>query len=303
MQTAKNVNGILNLSKPSGISSRKAVNQVASYFKKVKVGHAGTLDPLASGVLVVCVGASTRLIESVQDMTKTYRVVIRLDATSDTLDADGEVIGYPDPIIPSLGDIERALERQTGLIEQMPPAFSALKVNGVRAYTLARKGEAVALAPRTVRIDHITVLRYEWPRVELEVECGGGTYIRSIARDLGETIGCGGLVEVLVRSRIGPFTIESAIAAEELTADTILGQLRPSVEAVPHLGKIVLTPDQLLDVSLGKAIRVTPLAIPEGSHSNVALLDSNGLLVAIGELSSTHDSVQPRKVMMPGGSG
>ena len=300
MHSAKNVNGILNLNKPSGISSRKAVNQVASCFKKVKVGHAGTLDPLASGVLVVCVGAATRLIESVQEMAKTYRVVIRLDATSDTLDADGEVVGHPSPIIPSLDDIERALGRQTGLIEQMPPAFSALKVNGVRAYALARKGETVALTPRTVRIDRITILRYEWPKVELEVECGGGTYIRSIARDLGEAIGCGGLVEVLVRSRIGPFTLESAIATEELTAETILGQLRPALEAVPQMAQIVLTPDQLLEVSLGRAIRVAPFAITEESPSNVALLNPDGLLVAIGELSPARDSVQPRKVMMPG---
>jgi len=303
MSTLKNPSGLLNLNKPSGISSRSALNHVTRLLRKVKVGHAGTLDPLASGVLVVCVGSATRLIESVQAMSKTYRVVIRLDATSDTLDADGEVLPFPSPVIPDLGQIEQALARQIGTIEQLPPAYSALKVNGVRAYSLARSGQTVVLNPRTVTIHQITILSFQWPRVELEIVCGGGTYIRSMARDLGDSLGCGGLVEVLVRTGIGPFTLDSAIEPTDLTAASLLSELRLSLEAVPDLPKIPLSMAQVAEVVLGKAVDISGLALDLSSAGNVALVDPLGELVAIGEVSPRGDRVQPRKVMITGETG
>ena len=189
--------GILNVNKPSGPTSRDVVNRVARILRRVKVGHAGTLDPLASGVLIVCIGSATRLIEFVQRMPKTYRTVIRLGARSDTLDADGRVTEVEQPRIPDEGEVRRAVACQVGEISQVPPDYSALKVQGRRAHDLARSGQAVDLAPRTVRIDRIELVAYSWPRLELEIDCGGGTYIRSIARDVGEALGCGGLVEVL----------------------------------------------------------------------------------------------------------
>src|SRR4051812_7138067 len=193
--------GVLNLNKPPGATSRDVVNRVVQLERKLKVGHAGTLDPLATGVLVVCVGAATRLIENVQRMPKVYRTVVRLGARSDTLDADGRVTEVEHPEVPDEGGIRAAMADQVGRIAQRPPAFSALKVEGRRAYDLARAGRDVDLAPRPVRIDRIDLLAYAWPRLELEIACGSGTYIRSIARDVGEALGCGGLVDVLVRTR------------------------------------------------------------------------------------------------------
>src|SRR4051812_836312 len=174
--------GLLNLNKPIGVTSRDVVDRVSRPLRKVKVGHAGTLDPLASGVLVVCVGAATRLIEYVQRQTKTYRTVVRLGARSDTHDADGLVTPVDGASDPGLDAVRAAIATQVGTIPQKPPEYSALKVEGRRAYDLARAGQSVDLAARPVTIHRVDLLGYEWPRLELEVECEGGTYVRSIAR-------------------------------------------------------------------------------------------------------------------------
>jgi tRNA pseudouridine55 synthase len=297
MKSQKNLSGLLNLNKPSGITSRGAVNRVARLVRKIKVGHAGTLDPLASGVLVVALGSATRLIESVQEMPKTYQVTIRLDATSDTLDVDGHVVEFIGPRIPEPGEIQAALSRQLGTIEQLPPAYSALKVGGVRAYELAREGQVVALAPRKVVIHRMVVLSYVWPRVELEIECGGGTYVRSIARDLGDALGCGGVVEVLTRSRIGPFSLETAIEPAELTADSLETHLHPALVAVPSLPRVWLTVEQLADVTQGRPVRLDPPLVEREPGSGLAFLDPEGSLVAVGELAPGRDQGLPRKVL------
>ena len=212
--------GFLNLNKPAGLTSRDVVDRVLrSLPRRTKAGHAGTLDPLATGVLVVAIGPGTRLIEAVQAQAKVYRTVVRLGACSDTLDADGAIEETPNPPRPTETDIQTALAPQIGTIEQVPPAYSALKVQGKRAYDLARSGQNVTLEPRKVRIDRIDVQNYEWPLVELVVACGAGTYIRSIARDLGESLGCGGLVQVLTRTRIGRFRIEDAVDPDRLSRE------------------------------------------------------------------------------------
>src|SRR5437763_8405087 len=176
--------GVLVVDKPRGLTSRAVVDRVARLVPLAKVGHAGTLDPLASGVLVVCIGPATRLVEMVQRLPKSYRTVVLLGARSDTLDAEGRIEPAANPGIPSRLDIERAVSPLVGEVDQMPPDYSALKVGGRRAYDLARAGRPVELAPRRVRIDRIVVLHYDWPRLELAIDCGSGTYIRSIARDV-----------------------------------------------------------------------------------------------------------------------
>lgn len=209
------MNGLLVIDKPAGMTSRDVVNRVQQWFPRgTKVGHTGTLDPLATGVLVICVGAATKLADVVQAMGKTYRSQFRLGATSDTDDADGTVTLVRDAVPPTEEAVRAALARFVGVVEQLPPAYSALKVAGRRAHDLARRGEAVELKPRPVRIDAVRLLDYEWPFVEVEVDCGKGTYIRSIARDLGAKLGCGGLVATLRRTRVGPFTAEQAIGLE-----------------------------------------------------------------------------------------
>jgi tRNA pseudouridine55 synthase len=291
------LSGVLNLNKPAGMTSRDVVDLISRPLRKVKVGHAGTLDPLATGVLVVCVGRATRLIEYVQRMPKAYRTVVRLGARSDTLDADGRIEVEESPQVPTEAEILEALLAQVGSIEQVPPQFSALKVEGKRAYDLARVGQAVDLAARAVRIDRIELLAYAWPRLELHVDCGSGTYIRSIARDVGEALGCGGLVEVLVRTRIGPFRLEDAIDPTGQSIDAILAHLRPAVEALGDLPRLVVSSEQVLAIGMGKALSVLEVEGAEGLEGEAALVGPDGNLVAVAEVGGPLGAIRPRRVL------
>lgn len=293
------LSGVLNLNKPGGLTSRAVVDMVVRPLRETKVGHAGTLDPLATGVLVVCVGAATRLIEYVQRMSKTYRTTVLLGARSDTLDADGQVVAVESPRVPSVPEIRTALAAQVGTIAQIPPQYSALKVHGRRAYDLARAGHAVDLAPRHVIISRIDVLAYAWPRLDLEIDCGSGTYIRSIARDVGESLECGGLVEVLTRTRIGPFTLDEALDPFELSVESISSRLRPTLEAVSQLPWLSLSPDQIAAIGQGRALTADQFggAVPTGE---VALLGPDGALVAIAEVMAESGRIEPRRVLASG---
>jgi tRNA pseudouridine55 synthase len=213
------MDGIINLDKPAGISSAKAVWHVKRLLPKgARIGHAGTLDPFATGVLLLLVGKATKLCEQLIRQPKSYEATVKLGATTATDDADSQeqVARTPSALIPSREDIEASLKRFIGSIEQRPPAFCALKVGGRRAYQLARDGNPPVLAPRTVEIYSIELLDYAWPLVRLRIECGRGTYIRSIARDLGEALGVGGYLTQLRRTRVGEFRIEDAVSLEQL---------------------------------------------------------------------------------------
>ena len=284
--------GVLNLHKPIGLTSRAALDRVARPIRPVKAGHAGTLDPLASGVLVVLVGKATRLIEHVQRMPKMYRTTIRLGARSDTLDADGTIVETVDPPIPSLDAIHSAILPQIGTIAQIPPQFSALKVGGKRAYDMARAGEEVALAARPVTIDRIDILGYDWPRLELEVSCGSGTYIRSIARDIGDSLGCGGLIEVLTRTRIGPFTVEESIDPMSLTAERIPSLLGPPLLAVGNMNRVVISKTELERIVRGQSI---PAGQPFGPSAEIALIGPDGELAALARFAGD-GRIAPEKV-------
>jgi tRNA pseudouridine55 synthase len=290
----------LNLKKPAGATSRAVVDRVLRLLRGAKAGHAGTLDPLATGVLVVCIGAATRLIEFVQRMPKTYRTVVRLGVQSDTLDADGEVIEVADSRPPAESEIRAVLDRQVGVIAQRPPEYSALKVQGRRAYDLARVGREVKLAPRLVTVRRIDMLRYDWPRLELEIECGSGTYIRAIARDVGAALGCGGLVEALTRTRIGPFSLTEAIDPELLSAVTIAERLRPALEAVETLPRLHLTAVQLAAVVHGRAL-IASEVIPGGiAPGAIALVGPDGTLAAVAEHVVEAGQILPRRVLATG---
>lgn len=209
------MHGWLVIDKSPGMTSRDAVNRVQRWFPRgTKIGHTGTLDPLATGVLVLCIGSTTKLAHLVQGMGKAYISTFRLGATSDTDDADGTVTVDPTAVDPGEARIREVLAGFEGTIEQLPPAYSALKVDGRRAYDLARRGTAVSLAPRPVRIDTVRLLAYQWPFAEVEIECGKGTYIRSIARDLGAKLGVGGLVATLRRTRVGPFSADQGVSVD-----------------------------------------------------------------------------------------
>ncbi len=292
--------GLLNLNKPGGMTSRRVVDRAGMSLRRTKLGHAGTLDPLATGVLVVCVGAATRLIEFVQRMPKTYRTVVRLGAESDTLDADGQVREVVDARQPSRAEVELAVSHQVGAIMQRPPDFSALKVKGERAYDLARSGRVVELAARLVHISRIDLIAYEWPLLELEVGCGSGTYIRSIARDVGAELGCGGLVAVLTRTRIGPFTLAGAIDPDSLSAATIAASLRPALEAVSDLPCLALTAEQVALVIQGRELAEGAGCSGAVSPGEIALIGPGGVLVAVAERDAPAGRIRPRRVLATG---
>ena len=178
----------------------------------------------------------------------------------------------------------------------MPPQFSALKVDGKRAYDLARGGQAVELAPRPVRIDRVELISYAWPRLELQVDCGSGTYIRSIARDVGEALGCGGLVEVLTRTRIGDFRLEGAIDPTGLAIADLLGHLRPAGLALGDLPRLVLSGDQVAAIGMGKALPSREVAGADGLEGEAGLIGPDGVLVAVAEVGGPLRSVKPTRV-------
>lgn len=288
--------GVVNLNKPPGITSRALVDRVVRLCPRTKVGHAGTLDPLASGVLLVCVGPATRLIETLQRLPKIYRAVVRLGARSDTLDADGQIVEVEDPPVPTEDLLRLALSGQVGEIRQLPPQYSALKVKGQRAYDLARAGRAVDLEPRIVRIDRADLVSYRWPHLELEIECGAGTYIRSIARDVGEEAGCGGLIETLVRTRIGPFTLEQSLDGENLSHESLSRHIRPLRDAVADLPAITLNESQVAAVVQGRALDVASLAIDSIPPGEIALLGADGRLVALARGDPLQRTIHPHRV-------
>jgi tRNA pseudouridine55 synthase len=223
--------GIINLDNPAGLTSARAVSKIKHLLAgKVKVGHAGTLDPFATGVLLVLVGKATRACEQLMGSAKTYEAVIRLGATTSTDDVDSEPIAWPDAIPPGVDAIKVALPYFVGEKLQKPPAFSALKVGGRRAYALARAGRPPDLAPRTVRIDSIEILSYDWPTLGIRVRCGRGTYIRALARDIGEKLNVGGYLTSLRRTSIGSFDISSAVTLDQLAAEGVVPHLRPIPE-------------------------------------------------------------------------
>jgi tRNA pseudouridine55 synthase len=288
------MNGLLVIDKPGGMTSRDVVNRVQKWFpRKTKIGHTGTLDPLATGVLVVCVGAATRLADFVQAMGKTYRSRFLLGATSDSDDADGRVTLTPASIPPTREQIDAVLAGFIGDIEQVPPAVSALKVEGRRAHDLARKGEDVKLAARTVRIDAIRVLGYEWPHLDVEIDCGKGTYIRSIARDLGARLGCGGLVQMLRRTRIGPFTADQGLGLH-VTPEEAQAKLLPMATAVTGMPQVRFTAEMVQRFRTGQ-MNGYPLGFTyQPDVDEVAVLDETGTLVGIGEVNR---GIRPRIVL------
>jgi len=207
--------GFLNIAKPTACTSHDVVNNVRRLLGQRRVGHAGTLDPLATGVLVLGVGHGTRLIEYLAATRKTYRAGILLGRTTTTDDSAGDVV-RDRPVHADAAGVHAALKQFTGTIAQVPPAFAAVHVQGTRAYVRARRGENVTLEPRQVTIHRLEILEMRLPRLTLEVECSTGTYVRALARDLGEELGCGAHLAALTRTRVGSFSLEDAVSIDTL---------------------------------------------------------------------------------------
>ncbi len=257
----KPINGWVLLDKPVGVVSTKALNKVRWLFGAAKAGHAGTLDPLASGMLPIALGEATKIIARVTDSSKSYRFTVRWGEERNTDDADGEIVRTSEAR-PTRAELEAALDVYIGDIEQVPPAFSAIKVDGERAYALARDGEAVELAARTVHVDDLRLLAFEdgGDVAELELDCGKGTYVRAIARDLGRDLGCFGHVQTLRRTRVGPFQVEAAISLDNLEALMHKGALETALQPVDaglaDIPAVAITGTEADRLRSGQPIRV-----------------------------------------------
>jgi tRNA pseudouridine55 synthase len=209
--------GVINLDKPPGLSSARAVDAVKRLLPRgTKIGHAGTLDPFATGVLLLLVGRATKACERLMDSPKQYEATVKLGASTATDDPESPEVPAPAVTPPPGASVAAAAQSFVGDILQRPPAFSAMKVEGRRAYDLARKGNVVELEPRPVRVYGIEVLEYEWPILRLRIDCGRGTYVRAIARDLGAALGTAGYLTQLRRTRVGTFTVEDSVTLERL---------------------------------------------------------------------------------------
>jgi tRNA pseudouridine55 synthase len=291
---AQEVHGLLVLDKPTGVTSRDAVNRAQQWFPRgTRIGHTGTLDPLATGVLVLCVGGATRLTEFIQDMGKTYRAGLLLGVRSDSDDADGVVTPVDHAPVPDLDTVRAGLQEFVGVIDQVPPAYSAAKVAGRRAYSMARRGLSVTLEPRKVRVDALDVLVFSYPHLEIEVRCGKGTYIRSLARDLGDKLACGAMVTSLRRTRVGQFLVNDAISLET-TAAVARTRVLPLNMAVADLPVLKLTPERLRQLTLGQGVP-NPGIQPQ-ENQLYAVFAPNGVLCAVARWDPERLRFQPAKV-------
>ncbi len=299
--------GVLAINKPSGPTSRFVVNRVLRAIgkPKVKAGHTGTLDPMASGVLLVAIGRATRLVEDSHSCTKKYIGKFLLGRRSDTLDAEGQVEELVNSPRPSHAELESAASRFAGHIKQVPPKFSAIRIAGRRAYDLARDGKDFEVPSRDVFIADLRLSGFDYPEFRLDVECGTGTYIRTLGDDVARACGTEAIMTSLVRTEVGGISIKECCELEELTdRDAVAARLLPPLRLIPHLPKMVATAHQVNQVMHGR-----PLSF-ECQHDRVAMVDAAGDLIAtvdctgaqprsLNVFCSTNDTAQPSKTSTP----
>jgi tRNA pseudouridine55 synthase len=289
------LNGILNINKPGGWTSHDVVAWVRRVLRIKRVGHAGTLDPLATGVLLVCLGQATRVVEYLMASTKTYRAEIRLGLTTDTYDIDGELLNrLPVPEL-TLDDLRTTLQQFTGAIMQAPPAYSAIKQDGVPLHRRARRGEDIRPAPRPVTIHGIDIVSWQTPCLVVDVTCAAGTYIRSLAHDLGQALGCGGTLNALERTRSGDFTVEQAVdldtVAEAARGGQISDHLHPIVSALSGLEPVEV---QLADVQ--RLRHGLPIAATGPKQPVGYAVAEDGQVIAVLAFDDTAVQWRPAKV-------
>jgi tRNA pseudouridine55 synthase len=301
--------GVLPLDKPVGPTSHDLVGWTRRALGMKRVGHAGTLDPFASGLLLVCVGQATRLVEYLHFLDKSYEAEAVLGEVTTTDDPEGPVVARSQAWEGLSEDaVAEALSRQVGTFLQRPPAFSAKKVDGETAYRMAREGRAPELEPVPVTVHEVELLAMELPRVRFRVRCGTGTYIRAMARDLGEALGCGAHLSALRRTRIGSFSVEDAVnalalqpgAAEDRQAlqATLEAALVSPAGATGHLPAIGVGPEAEARLRMGQRVELSSLAptrdLPEGEPLAM-VAQATGELVGVGEREGS--LLRPRKVL------
>jgi tRNA pseudouridine55 synthase len=291
------VSGVLVVDKPVGMTSHDVVQAVRRGTGIRRAGHTGTLDPRASGVLVVLVGPAVRLSEFVSASDKRYQAIIRLGESTDTFDGEGEIIRRS-PVNFSEEQIAEALTQFEGTVEQVPPAYSAKKVEGKRAYELAREGEEIELEPKEIDVYHLELLEWDPPEAIVDVYCSSGTYVRALANDLGEVLGCGGHLVGLRRTKSGEFALRDAVQLRKLQEAFENGEwykyLIPAAEALSDWPSRELSFDEVDLVRHGHRIPVEDS--PDETEQWVRAVSQQGELVALLEYIPEDKEWQPRKV-------
>ncbi len=262
----RNINGIVVLDKARGLSSNGVLQEVKRLYDANKAGHTGSLDPLATGVLPLCFGEATKVSQFLLNSDKKYRARVKLGIRTDSGDSEGRVIDSRSEFVVNRKDVEKALRNFEGEIDQIPPMHSALKVNGVPLYKLARKGETIEREPRRITIYSIELTEFAVDELELEIACSKGTYIRTIADDLGQLLGCGAHIIALRRTQAGVFTEQDCVSVETLKAekeasgfDQLDQHLIPMDEAVAHLPEVILPGITASHIKNGQAVLVRHL--------------------------------------------
>lgn len=274
------VNGVVLLDKPTGMSSNQALQKVKHLYNAKKAGHTGSLDPLATGLLPICLGQATKVSEYLLGSHKQYRTVIKLGQTTDTLDSEGEIVEC-NPVDVSDQQIETALEQFRGEIKQVPPMYSALKKNGQPLYKLARKGEVIDRPARDMTVYALSMQRLDDVHIQLDVHCSSGFYIRSLAHDLGQALGCGAHVVELRRTQIKKITLDHTVSLEQLEEPNSRAQgLLPIDTLLSELPKIELSDEQVTRLKQGRPTSATGLAASDLS----CFYQGNGELFAVGEV-------------------
>lgn len=291
------VSGVLVVDKPIGMSSHDVVEVIRRGTNIRRVGHTGTLDPRASGVLVVLIGPAVRLSEYVSASDKRYHATLRLGSSTNTFDGEGVITSSASAEDITMEQFEETLDTFVGEIQQVPPPYSAIKVKGRKAYEMARKGEEVELEPRTIHVYSLELLEWDPPEAVLDVFCSSGTYVRSLANDVGATLGCGAHLVGLRRTQSGRFTLRDAISLQRLqeafAARNWYKYLIPAAEALNHWAMVELTADQMELVRHGHRVPAEA-----GSNGWARGVSEQGDLVALLELDEATMEWQPRKVFM-----
>jgi len=298
MTVLNDVSGILNIDKPRGLTSHDVVSQVRRALGQRHVGHAGTLDPLATGVLVVCLGRAVRLTEYIADAPKSYRATIRFGLTTDTWDLEGQVIRTRPCDGLSLETIHEALPAFIGRITQVPPMYSALKRGGQPLYRLARQGIVVERSPRTVEVQEIRVLEWLPPDLVVQIVCSKGTYVRSLAHDLGEALGVGAVLAELTRLAVGDFRLEQAVSLEALLNKRADGSwkqyLLPMRAALGRMPGVRVDSQTARRISFGQ-----PVSLNQGIDSELCYAyDEAEQFLAILRRDRESGLWQPQKVLV-----
>lgn len=291
----RDVSGVLLLDKPVGITSNTALQIAKRLYRAAKAGHTGTLDPMASGLLPLCLGEATKFAQYPTDADKTYEVVIKLGETTDTGDADGQILSQR-PVAVSRADIERVVSQFTGPIMQTPPMYSALKHQGQALYKYARKGIEIERAPRAVTLHQIELLGFDVETLSIRAHCSKGTYIRVLAEDIGEQLGCGAHLIGLRRTQVGAFNLTEAItldALEALPETERDSKLLPPDSLVASLPEIALDQDAAYYLRQGQAIWLPKLPL----HQRFRIYDEKHVFIGVGEVGD-EGKLQPSRLLV-----